>query len=55
MQLVSLKWVLASVWVSAALIAGIALNLNSVTSWTVLAGVTVIPPVVMMWRWNAPR
>ena len=56
MQLVSLKGVLATVWLSAALIAGIAGNLNSVTSWTVLAGVAVIPPIVeMMLRWNAPR
>ena len=55
MQLVSLKAVLATVWVSAALIAGIAGNLNSLSSWTVLAGVAVIPPIVMMWRWNAPR
>ena len=50
-----LKAVLATVWVSVALIAGIAGNLNSVTSWTILAGVAVIPPIVMMWRWNAPR
>ena len=56
MQLVSLKGALAAVWLSAALIAGIAGNQNSVTSWTVLAGVAVIPPILeMMWRWNAPR
>ena len=56
MQLVSLNGVLATVWLSAALIAGIAGNQNSVTSWTVLAGVAVIPPIVeMMLRWNAPR
>ena len=56
MHLVSLKGALAAVWLSAALIAGIAGNQNSVTSWTVLAGVAVIPPIVeMMLRWNAPR
>jgi hypothetical protein len=56
MQLVSLNGVLATVWLLAALIAGIAGNHNSVTSWTVLAGVAVIPPILeMMWRWNAPR
>jgi hypothetical protein len=54
MQLVSLKGVLATVWVSAALIGGIAGNVNSLTSWTVLAGIAVIPPTVMIWRWNAP-
>ena len=56
MQLVSLKGIMATVWLSAALIAGIAGTLNSVTGWTVLAGVAVIPPILeMMWRWNAPR
>ncbi len=54
MQLVSLKTVLATVWVSAALIAGTARNLTSVTSWNVLAGIAVITPIVMMSRWNAP-
>ncbi len=54
MQLVSLKAVLATVWVSAAVVAGIAGNLSSVTSWTLLAGIAVIPPRVIMWRWNAP-
>ena len=55
MQLVSLKAALATAWVPAALIPGIAGNLDSVTSWTVLAGVGVIPTIVMMWRWNARR
>jgi Flp pilus assembly protein TadB len=55
MQLLSLKRALAAVWVSAALITGIAWNLKSVTSWTVLVGIAVIPPIVMMWRWNTPR
>jgi hypothetical protein len=54
MQLVSIKAVLATVWVSAVCIAGIAGNLNSLSSWTVLAGVAVLPPIIMMWRWNDP-
>jgi hypothetical protein len=54
MELVSLKAVLATVWVSAVLIAGLAGNLNSLSSWAVLAGGAVLPPIVMMWRWNAP-
>jgi cyanate permease len=55
MQLVSLKAVIATVWVSAVLIAGLLGNLNSLSSWAVLAGVALLPPIVMMWRWNAPR
>ena len=30
-------------------------NLNSPSSWAVLAGVAVLPPIVMMWRWSNPR
>ena len=55
MQLVSLEAVLATVWISAVLIAGLAGNLNSLSSWAVLAGVAVLPPIVMMWPWNASR
>ena len=36
-------------------VVGIAGKLNSVTSWIVLAVVAVVPPVVVMWRWNDPR
>ena len=55
MQLVSIKAIIAMLWVSTVCVVGIAGNLNSVASWTVLAGVAVVPPFVMMWRWNDPR
>jgi len=55
MQLVSIKAIIAMLWVSTAFIVGIAGNLNSFSSWTVFAGVAVVPPLVMMWRWNDPR
>lgn len=55
MQLVSIKAIIAMLWVSTVSVVGIAGNLNSVASWTVLAGVAVVPPLVMMWRWNHPR
>jgi Flp pilus assembly protein TadB len=55
MQLVSIKAVFAMLWVSAVSIAGLAGNVNSVWSWTVLAGAAVLPPLVMMRRWNDPR
>jgi hypothetical protein len=54
MPLVLLKAVLATVWISAVLIAGLAGNLNSMWSWALLAGVALLPPLVMMWRWNTP-
>jgi hypothetical protein len=55
MQLVSIKPIIAMLWVSAAFIMGIAGNSDSFSSWAVLTGVAVVPPLVMMWRWNDPR
>jgi hypothetical protein len=42
-------------WVSTVSVVGIAGNLNSVTSGIVLAVVAIVPPLVVMWRWNDPR
>ena len=55
MQLVSMKPIIAMLWVLTVSVVGIAGNLNSVTSWIVLAVVAVVPPLVVMWRWNDPR
>lgn len=55
MQLASIKPIIALLWVLAAFIVGIAGNLDSLKSWTILAVVAVVPPLVMMWRWNEPR
>jgi hypothetical protein len=54
MQLLSIKRTFAALWVLAACIAGILGNFSSFSSWTVLAGVAVLPPLVMMWRWHDP-
>ena len=55
MQLVSIKAIIAMLWVSTVSVVGIAGSLNSAASWTILAGVAVVPPLIMMWRWNDPR
>jgi hypothetical protein len=57
MQLVTIKIVLAAIWVVAvclALFAGLAGSVNSVSSWAILFGITLFPPIVMMWWWNDP-
>jgi uncharacterized membrane protein YedE/YeeE len=54
MQRVSIKAVMATLWVLAVTIAGIAGNVNSFLLWTVLAAVAILPTVVMRW-WNEPR
>jgi len=55
MQLDSLKTTVTAGWVSTVCAAGIAGNLRSLSGWAVLAGLAVVPPLVMMWRWNHPR
>jgi hypothetical protein len=55
MQLVSIKPILAMLWVSAVFVMGIAGNIDSFASWAVLTGLALMPPLVMMWRWNDPR
>ena len=55
MQLVSIKAICAMLWVSAVSIAGIAGNVRSLSGWAVLAGLAILPPLVMLWRWNDPR
>ena len=54
MELISVKTVLAIAWVSVVCVVGIAGNTNSLSGWTLLAAVAVVPPLVMMWRWNDP-
>jgi Flp pilus assembly protein TadB len=55
MQLVSIKAVIATLWVVAVTIAGIVGNVNSLSLWTVLAAVALLPPVIIMRWWNEPR
>lgn len=55
MRLVSIKAVIAMLWVVAVAIAGLVGNVNSFLLWTVLAGVALLPPVVMMRWWNDPH
>ena len=55
MSLVSIKAVLAAFWVAGVCLAGALGNQDSRSSWTVLVGVALLPPIVLMWRWHDPR
>jgi hypothetical protein len=55
MHRVSIKAVIAMLWVVAVTIAGIVGNVNSLLLWTVLAAVALLPPVVIMRWWSEPR
>lgn len=54
MELISVKTVLAIAWVSVVCLLGILGNTNSLSGWTLLAAIAVVPPLIMMWRWNDP-
>ena len=55
MQLESIKAAVATAWALGVCAAGVAGNSRSPSSWTILAGIAVLPPLVMMWGWNSPR
>lgn len=54
MQLTTIKALMATVWMSAVLIAGLTGAPNSPSRWAVLASFAIFPPIVMAWRLNAP-
>ena len=53
MQLQSIKVIGAALWVLAVCIASVFGNVNSLSGWTVVAGLAILP-LVTMWRWNNP-
>jgi len=55
MELLSIKPITIVLWVLAAFVLGIAGSVDSFSSWTLLTGLLVVPPLVMMRRWNNPR
>ena len=55
MQLVSIKPIIAMLWVSAVFVIGLVGNVDSFATWTLLTAVALVPPLVMMWWWNDPR
>jgi hypothetical protein len=54
MQYVSIRTIIASLWICAVSIAGIAGSVNSLFNWTILAAVAVLPPLALMRLWH-PR
>ena len=55
MQLESMKATVATLWLLGVCTASMVGTANSPSGWTVMAGLAVLPPLVMMWRWNDPR
>jgi hypothetical protein len=55
MQLESTKVALAALWGVALFAAGFAANVTSMLAWSVLGGLAVLPPIVMVRLWNDRR
>jgi hypothetical protein len=55
MQLQTMKMTIAAVWVALAVTAGLVIGVTTLLGWTVLAGVSILPPLVMAWWWSDPR
>jgi len=53
-QLVSVKPIIAMLWVLAVFVIGIVGNVDSFASWTLLTALALVPPLVMMWQWKDP-
>ena len=54
MQIDQLKAAVIGAWMLAVVVLGYILGTTSLVAWTVLAVVSVIPPVVIMRLWRAP-
>lgn len=55
MEFAYTKAAFPTAWVVAMCAAAIGTNVTSMTSWTVLASLTLIPPLVMLQWLNQPR
>jgi hypothetical protein len=54
MKLKYAKVMLACVWICAVSGAGLVGDVSSLSSWTVLAGFAILPPLILMQWWNEP-
>jgi len=54
MRLNSIKAMVTAVWVFVVCAGAIALNVGSLSGWTVIAALAIVPPLVMIWRWKDP-
>ena len=52
MTLQNMKFTAAAAWVLAIAAAGLLASVSSVSWWLALAGLAIVPPLVMMRFWN---
>jgi len=54
MQLQNAKMTFAAIWISMALVIGVLAGVRSVGGIALLAGLGLLPPLVMLLRWKDP-
>lgn len=54
MQLQHYKTALAAVWVFTACAAGLTVGVTSMSAWSVVAAIALLPPLVMLRFWQYP-
>jgi len=54
MQFQSVKLIGASAWAVALCVAGRIADVHTLGTWSVVAAFAVVPPILLMWRWNVP-
>jgi hypothetical protein len=51
----NIKPIIFGVWVVAVILAAIVIGVTSVSSWILVAGVAIVPPVVVRQFWHTPE
>lgn len=54
MQVLLIKATVTAGWVSSVVSVGIIGHFTSVPAWTVLTGIAVVPPLIVLWRLRIP-
>ena len=55
MQLQSIKTAVAMSWILVIGVGGLVSDVRSLAGWSLLTALALLPPLVMLWQWNAPR
>lgn len=55
MQLESIKALIVGAWVLGVGVIALSVNLTSSTGWSILVGLGLLPPIIMLRMWKQPE
>ena len=55
MQLDSIKALIVGAWVLGVGVIALSVNLTSATGWSILVGLGLLPPIIMLRMWKQPE